>query len=693
MTTCDPERVVSKATRGYSGGSGGDALKGGDGGDGGSISIRYRQLDGSDKLSLNAKGGDKGVSGKPGKGARSGRGGKTYRERQGFNMATNRTNVTTSFVSQEYPTDADALPVSADGHAMADTDSKAGKDGEEKRDTLKSLAELGDVMHDMFLLMVLQSIKYRYLNCNPQSFYLPAIKPAKRDYTFFPGSKTEWTKIGDSLASLTGLLTNFQNKPSGDDNLSARRKYQIQAEAAGFTLKYNDHKTFYGNLANWVPRQTLLSIKNEFDANLKTLKSVQEEFLELARSYEKGSQQALTMTDYQTQLGLRQAYHLTAYNDAAKKIPQARDDVEAAHTSFLSAQGALSKKLTDIERAIGGRFDCRLDVIIKGVEMMAFAHGSLETAGLMAGAELASFIDEGMNNLKLADGRVVDKKYLLQQIAGLGGDLKKDFREKLLQDGKLKFDDTTTVRFMADLDKLDEQIDSVSDALGDAAADAKAAVMTFRNALAARSDAILAYNAVINTALKYRQDYVGPGPATPADRYRRCGPDRGSGCCCHRAGLGVARFEQGFEAAVVGPYLAPDSGGHDRGQEPEDAVRFGGGRHLDAGRLVVCLEAVLLAEPEHGRGHGPLEAAAGLERGDLVAGLDGPAEQRAHDAVPAAAGRGARLVSRCDCFTPTVQAGRFWWSATKANTCATGLVMITESVTWIVIRGSSRQLW
>ena len=310
-----------------------------------------------------------------------------------------------------------------------------------------------------------------------------------------------------SLASLTGLLTNFQNKPSGDDNLSARRKYQIQAEAAGFTLKYNDHKTFYGNLANWVPRQTLLSIKNEFDANLKTLKSVQEEFLELARSYEKGSQQALTMTDYQTQLGLRQAYHLTAYNDAAKKIPQARDDVEAAHTSFLSAQGALSKKLTDIERAIGGRFDCRLDVIIKGVEMMAFAHGSLETAGLMAGAELASFIDEGMNNLKLADGRVVDKKYLLQQIAGLGGDLKKDFREKLLQDGKLKFDDTTTVRFMADLDKLDEQIDSVSDALGDAAADAKAAVMTFRNALAARSNAVLAYNAVINTALKYRQDY------------------------------------------------------------------------------------------------------------------------------------------------------------------------------------------
>ena len=104
-------------------------------------------------------------------------------------MATNRTNVTTSFVSQEYPTDADALPVSADGHAMADTDSKAGKDGEEKRDTLKSLAELGDVMHDMFLLMVLQSIKYRYLNCNPQSFYLPAIKPAKRDYTFFPARK------------------------------------------------------------------------------------------------------------------------------------------------------------------------------------------------------------------------------------------------------------------------------------------------------------------------------------------------------------------------------------------------------------------------------------------------------------------------------------------------------------------------
>ena len=45
-------------------------------------------------------------------------------------------------------------------------------------------------------------------------------------------------------------------------------------------------------------------------------------------------------------------------------------------------------------------------------------------------------------------------------------------------------------------------------------------------------------------------------------------------------------------------------------------------------------------------------------------------------------------VRRRDCFTPTVQAGRFSWSATNANTIPTGLAMTTESLTLIVTRGS-----
>ena len=316
VTTCDPEKVVNTATGGNPGGSGGDALKGGDGGDGGSISFSCSQLDDSSKLSLKAKGGAKGVSGKPGKGKSCGRGGKTYLEIQTTigSIIPAPPKIERSFVSQEFPTDADALPVSPDGHAVADTDSKDSKDGEEKSVTLTDLAELGDAMHDMFLLMVLQSIKYRYLNCNPQSFSLPTIRPLSRDYTFFPGSKTEWMNIGDLLAWLTRLLTNFQNKPkpSGADNLSAMRKYQIQAEAAAFILKYNDHKTFYGNPANWVPRQALTSIKDEFEANLTTLKNVQAGFLKLARSYEKESQQALTKDEYNDLLTLRQAYHLAS---------------------------------------------------------------------------------------------------------------------------------------------------------------------------------------------------------------------------------------------------------------------------------------------------------------------------------------------------------------------------------------------
>jgi hypothetical protein len=54
-------------------------------------------------------------------------------------------------------------------------------------------------------------------------------------------------------------------------------------------------------------------------------------------------------------------------------------------------------------------------------------------------------------------------------------------------------------------------------------------------------------------------------------------------------------FQQDFETPVVGLDLAPDSRGHDRSQEPEDTVGLGGGGHLDARRLVVWLEAVLLA--------------------------------------------------------------------------------------------------
>jgi hypothetical protein len=40
---------------------------------------------------------------------------------------------------------------------------------------------------------------------------------------------------------------------------------------------------------------------------------------------------------------------------------------------------------------------------------------------------------------------------------------------------------------------------------------------------------------------------------------------------------------------------------------------------------------------------------------------------------------GAPPVSRSDCFTPTVQAGRFSWSDTNANTTSTGLSMITDA--------------
>jgi hypothetical protein len=497
----------SHSEAGHPGGSGGDALKGGDGGDGGSINVRYRQLEGSDKLRLDAKAGAKGVSGNPGKGKSSGRGGKAYLElRTGYQGSPQIYIVrNTSFDHQEYPTDDDALPVSQDGHAVADTDIKPGKDGAEKRDTFQDLADLGDVMHDMFLLMVLQAIKYRYLNCNPESFSVPSIKARARDYTFFPGSKTEWTNIGKLLEWLTSLLAKFQTKPSGYD-LSAIRKYQIQAQAASFTLKYNDHKTFYGDPANWVPRQTFNSIKGEFDANIKKLKDLQTEFLTLAKSYGKASEKALTKKEYNDTLALQQDYHLKAFQTATSKITQSRDAVEAAHSGFIGARENLSKALEGLEGKIKEYFQCRPDVIIKGVEMMAFAHGSLGTAALMAGAELTSFITEGMNNLKLADGRVEDKKYLLQKIVGLGADLQKDFSEKLLQDGNLKFDDTTTLRFMADLDKLDEQIAGVSGVLDDVT-DARSKVMDFRNALAARSDAILAYNAVINTALKYRQDY------------------------------------------------------------------------------------------------------------------------------------------------------------------------------------------
>jgi hypothetical protein len=59
-------------------------------------------------------------------------------------------------------------------------------------------------------------------------------------------------------------------------------------------------------------------------------------------------------------------------------------------------------------------------------------------------------------------------------------------------------------------------------------------------------------------------------------------------------------FQDGFEAAVVGPDLPPDPGGHNQRQEPEDAVGFGDGGHRDAGRPVFWFEAVVLGEPEQG---------------------------------------------------------------------------------------------
>src|SRR5262249_35646233 len=153
-----------------------------------------------------------------------------------------------------------------------------------------------------------------------------------------------------------------------------------------------------------------------------------------------------------------------AYKDASGRIDGASNDVKTAQTDLTAVYNTLQGQLDALKKAISTKFQCDVNVLLQGLQMLAFAGESGGAAALMSGAVLTDFFNEGMNTIKEADGRVVDKTYLVQQISAIGQDLPTGFQDQLLSNGQLKYDDTTTLRCMADLQQLDDQIDQLSTA-------------------------------------------------------------------------------------------------------------------------------------------------------------------------------------------------------------------------------------
>ncbi|WNZ27071.1 hypothetical protein HJG54_29585 [Leptolyngbya sp. NK1-12] len=478
------DELKSSPTEGSQGGAGGAALGGGNGGDGGCIKFHYCSGTGEQNITIQLEFGQPGLAGQPGKGGKRGRGGKLYYQ----NIFNEK-----AVVSQAKPTDSDPDEWAASGKA-----SELAETGEHGAHILPlqvdDLIPLGDECDNVFFLMLLQSIKYRYLNCDPQLF-------RGKEISFQRGSKEEWQAIGKEIDWLVNVLSDFQAfDPTCDD---ATKKNFILKKAVTLQTKYKANKTFYNHLPSWVPREAFDSLSKTFEQNADLLDSFEKEFLNLAKSYTDANAKKLDKQQVLAQLDASQHRNQESFKLMTDLVFTAKGKIDTAVTAYEAAKVELKKSETALQTAITSKFNCNFDTVIKALEMMAMSH-DVKTAATMGAVELANIVYEGITKIKTNDGRDVDKTYVISQLASLGDDLVAGFRSQAMDTGGTIKLDEKSIHFMTQLDKLDEQVDSISGAVS--TVEIKQVIQDYRNALVSRSDAIIEYNTTILLAAQYAQE-------------------------------------------------------------------------------------------------------------------------------------------------------------------------------------------
>lgn len=473
------DHVEQVAEPGHDGQAGGAALKGGDGGSGGRVVFRHSAGTAADleRLNIEVDLGKGGIPGKPGKGGKRGRGGKTK-----FTGA------------QEYPQDNVDGPYASDGATAGPAASGtngtrhvAGKTGD--------LGALGSAGESLFFNMIFQSIRLRYVDCSPRLF-------TGKTITFGKSTSAAWNALKTDTDWLVRALGGFMD---AKDDAEALRKANLFALATGLQTRQLTHKTVFNKPPTWVTRETFESLRKTFEDTAAATKPLEASFYELAADYENRNRERLDMKAHQETLAASSSGALAAYKVTRDLLPATKARIEAATTALNTARAALLATQDELVESLK-QFHCDINKLLSAAEMMAFCSGSSEMAIGMGMVQLFGIINAGQTKIPTTDGGSVDKKYFIHSLVKIDGDLQAGM-ETNVQDGTGTLGDGKTPTYLAQLDKLDDMIDQVSNAVGEDGVAAKRAIQAYRDALVARSEAILDYNATILTAGQYYHEY------------------------------------------------------------------------------------------------------------------------------------------------------------------------------------------
>jgi hypothetical protein len=480
-------RIDKEPGVGKAGGNGGSAGAGGEGGDGGRIIVRVRTIRGETNLKCDVAGGQPGVPGKPGEGGKMGAG--------GWLVAHLREE--TSNLSQADPKDGADRPYARSGDEALPA--QPGAQGDVFTELNANLPGLAPEFHPLFLEKYFQRILREYMFNSPQNVAGLEQRPAL------------WDQIGDELQWLRQLLENYDGSPSDDSDSGL--KQQTRKDANSLYLRWASGRTFLNDPPDYV-HLVPVKILQDFFGKWKTdWNNFERHFVQMADDYEAKKKVTIDINQQITDQSAATEMFKQSRDYCRKQVGSLADEILSTRRAYTDAAEALMKSMKNggdgLTRTIRETFNCEFSNIIRALEMMTFAHGSLPMAVSMGAVEAASLIDEAQNTIFEDNTKLpVPKGALISKVTTIGKDLQEDVRAAVTvdRDGTVVLDENKVNMLLADLQDLRDQVDRIKEKV-DAAA-FFSCYDKFESALTKKNDTILSYNLYVTSCLDYQQKYL-----------------------------------------------------------------------------------------------------------------------------------------------------------------------------------------
>ncbi|MES2733180.1 MAG: hypothetical protein V4714_15640 [Bacteroidota bacterium] len=474
------EYIDSEPTDGKPGGKGGTAGKGGEGGTGGHISLIYQTENNKDNIKIAIAGGKKGVSGCPGPGGNWGKGG----------WMKFKVSKAGNDNYQKNPTDGTKpWPQGPKGDEAPSAD--FGEDGAYNENSDMESSALGNYFDQVFCFKLLQKIKYWYLLNSPQGFIQGEIT-----YT----DAHNWEEIKTTLKWLTEVLNNFTD---------ATPKGKILSEANIYWMRCDKNKTYFGDADNFVPRITIEELKKTFTTSYNSRLNFEKTFFSLAGKYDQAHERNISKQEKIQHLEIAKGFYEKAYLDMLKKVKEEKVEVDNTSEELTDAIVGVTKFGDKLKTAITDHFNCKFEDITKGLEMLAFTGITSGEGVLMGGVQLANFLKDGFDTIKV-DGQDVDKTYEIDKFTNWQNDLSEitlqgqytyDSHGEILAEQKMKLLMIDASKMQAELGKLKASLDA------DILETGAVVLNRLKNTVLKNGEAILTYNLNVAHYQKYREAF------------------------------------------------------------------------------------------------------------------------------------------------------------------------------------------